>query len=95
MVERERVEQIRREDLGEPGFPSLERRLMNQTSPDTIRQYLRESLIDELHLAMSPVLMGSGENLFAGLDLRALGYRCEKSVPGSRAAAHVYLSRRA
>ena len=42
----------------------------------TIRQYLRAGLIDELHLAIRPILMGSGENLFAGLDLAALGYRC-------------------
>jgi dihydrofolate reductase len=42
----------------------------------TIRQYLRERLIDELHLAVSPVLLGSGEALFEGLDLPALGYAC-------------------
>ena len=42
----------------------------------TIRQYLKERLIDELHIAISPVLLGSGEPLFAGLDLRALGYEC-------------------
>jgi dihydrofolate reductase len=42
----------------------------------TIQQYLRARLIDELHLAFRPVLMGSGENLFAGLDLAELGYRC-------------------
>lgn len=58
----------------------------------TVRQYLQAGLIDELHLAMSPVLLGAGENLFGGLDLRALGYRCEKSVAGER-AAHVYLRR--
>ena len=42
----------------------------------TIRQYLRERLIDELHLAVSPILIGSGENLFAGIDMDALVYRC-------------------
>ncbi len=42
----------------------------------TIRQYLKEGLIDEMHIAISPVLLGSGEPLFAGLDLRALGYQC-------------------
>ena len=41
----------------------------------TARQFLQAGLIDELHLAVSPVLLGSGENLFAGLDLPALGYQ--------------------
>jgi dihydrofolate reductase len=40
----------------------------------TVRQYLEERLVDEMHLAISPILLGSGENLFHGLDLRALGY---------------------
>ena len=56
----------------------------------TIRQYLRARLIDEIHLAMRPVLLGSGENLLNGIDLRALGYECAKVVPGER-ATHVYL----
>jgi dihydrofolate reductase len=59
----------------------------------TIRQYLREALIDELHLAISPVLLGTGEHLLRDIDLRALGYECAKSVPGER-ATHVYLRRR-
>ncbi|MGH7154447.1 MAG: dihydrofolate reductase family protein, partial [Acetobacteraceae bacterium] len=42
----------------------------------TIRQYLQARLIDEMHLAMSPVFLGTGEALFAGLDLRSLGYAC-------------------
>jgi dihydrofolate reductase len=42
----------------------------------TVRQYLRAGLIDELHLAMAPTLLGAGEPLFAGLDLVELGYRC-------------------
>ncbi len=46
----------------------------------TIRQYLRAGLIDEMHLAMSPVFLGTGENLFEGLDLRALGYACTDRV---------------
>ena len=57
----------------------------------TIREYLRARLIDELHLVMSPVLLGSGENLFEGINLRALGYECVKHVGGTRAAAHVFL----
>jgi dihydrofolate reductase len=61
----------------------------------TIRQYLRAALIDELHLAISPVLLGSGEHLLHGLDTRALGYECVEHVPGARAAAHVILRKRA
>jgi dihydrofolate reductase len=60
----------------------------------TIRQYLTESLIDELHLAIAPVIFGRGENLFEGLDLRALGYECVEHTPGARAASHVVLRRR-
>jgi dihydrofolate reductase len=60
--------------------------------PDTIRQYLREGLIDELHIAISPVLLGRGEALFAGVDLRALGYVCVQSV-GTEKATHVVLRR--
>jgi dihydrofolate reductase len=59
----------------------------------TIRQYLGAGLIDELHLALSPVLLGSGEHLWAGMDLRALGYECTKYLPGER-AAHVSVSKR-
>ena len=59
----------------------------------TIRQYLKAGLIDELHLALRPVLLGSGEALFAGLDLHVLGYECKRSVAGER-ATHVYLGRR-
>jgi dihydrofolate reductase len=60
----------------------------------TIRQYLHEGLIDELHLAISPVLLGRGESLFAGLDLRALGYACVEFV-GSDKATHVVLRHQA
>ena len=59
----------------------------------TIRQYLRAGLIDELHLAVSPVLLGSGEHLLHGIDMRALGYDCDKSIAGER-ATHVFLRRR-
>lgn len=58
----------------------------------TIRQYLREGLIDELHIAIAPVLLGRGEALFEGLDLRALGYACVESVPTEK-ATHVVLRR--
>lgn len=59
---------------------------------DTIRQYLREGLIDELHIALSPVLLGRGEPLFEGLDLRTLGYTCVDSV-ASEKATHIVLRR--
>ncbi len=59
----------------------------------TIRQYLQAGLIDELHLAVRPVLLGRGEHLLHGIDLRALGYECERSVPGER-ATHVFLRKR-
>ena len=59
----------------------------------TVRQYLEARLIDELHLVLRPVLLGSGEALFQGLDLRALGYECVRSVAGER-GTHVFLQRR-
>lgn len=46
----------------------------------TIRQYLRARLIDEMHIAISPTLLGSGESLFADIDLPTLGYQCTKHV---------------
>ena len=59
----------------------------------TIRQYLQAGLVDELHLAISPVLLGSGEHLFAGIDAPRLGYHCVDHVPTSR-ALHVVLAKR-
>ena len=61
---------------------------------DTIRQYLRAGLIDELHVAIAPVLLGAGERLFEGVDLRAGGYECVQFV-GSEKATHVVLARQA
>lgn len=58
----------------------------------TIQQYLRAGLIDELHIAISPVLLGRGERLFEGVDMRALGYECVQSV-ASEKATHVVLRR--
>jgi len=57
----------------------------------TIRQYLERGLIDELRLAIAPVVLGSGEHLLRDLDTRALGYECVGHQPGDRAAAHVVL----
>jgi dihydrofolate reductase len=61
--------------------------------PATIRQYLEAGLVDELHLALRPVLLGSGEPLLKDLDLRALGYECTRSIAGER-ATHMFLTRR-
>ena len=55
----------------------------------TIRQYLQAKLIYEMHFAVSPILLGSGEPLFTGLDLPALGYRCTKSVASARAVHYI------
>jgi dihydrofolate reductase len=59
----------------------------------TVRQYLRARLVDDLHLAVRPVLLGAGENLMEGMDLKALGYECVKSVAGER-ATHVFVEKR-
>jgi dihydrofolate reductase len=60
----------------------------------TVRQYLQARLVDELHLAVSPVLLGRGEHLLSGLDLPALGYECAEYSPGERAAAHVVIRKK-
>jgi dihydrofolate reductase len=57
----------------------------------TIQQFLHAKLIDHLHLAISPTLLGSGEQLFANIDLLKLGYRCTEHVSTSK-ATHVILS---
>src|SRR5262249_53081023 len=59
----------------------------------TIRQYLRAGLVDEMHLAISPVLLGNGEHLLAGISANELGYECSGHVPTSR-ATHIVLTRR-
>ncbi len=58
----------------------------------TVRQYLLAGAIDEMHLAVSPVLLGRGESLFAGIDLPALGYRLKEVVP-TDLATHLVLTR--
>ena len=59
---------------------------------DVIRQYLRQRLIDEMHLAVAPVLLGRGERLFEGIDLPALGYACTRHER-SPLATHVVITR--
>ncbi len=59
----------------------------------TIRQYLREALVDEIHLAVAPILLGSGEHLLAGINLPELGYRVAEHVP-TAGATHVVLTKR-
>ena len=59
---------------------------------ETVRQYVRARAVDEIHLAISPILLGSGEHLLSGLDLPALGYRVAEHV-SSQAATHVVLRR--
>ncbi len=60
----------------------------------TIRQYLQASLIDEMHVAISPILLGSGENLFAGINTLALGYQCVEHITTAN-ALHFILKKRA
>ena len=66
---------------------SLDIRLLGGVS--VIRQYLEAGLVDEMHLPVSPILLGSGEHLLAGLDLPALGYKFAQCVPSARAVHYV------
>jgi len=59
---------------------------------NTVKQFLRAGLIDEMHLAVSPVILGSGENLFEGIDLPALGFKVLENVPSSK-ALHIRLAK--
>ena len=58
----------------------------------TVRQYLEAGMVDEMHLVISPVLLGAGENLFFGLDLAKLGYQVVESV-STKLATHLIVSR--
>jgi dihydrofolate reductase len=60
----------------------------------TIRQYLDAALVDEMHIAISPVILGAGEHLLAGINLVALGYRCTEHVT-TASATHFVLTRNA
>lgn len=59
---------------------------------DTVRQYLRAGLVEEMHLALSPTLLGQGEALLTGIDLTELGFKCTEHV-ATRRATHVILSK--
>ncbi len=59
----------------------------------TVRQYLQAGLIDEMHLPVAPILLGSGEHLLDGLDLPKLGYTCTESVASAK-ATHYVIARR-
>jgi dihydrofolate reductase len=60
---------------------------------NTIQQYLRAGLIDEMHIAIAPVVLGRGERLFEGVDLRDAGFECIEHV-ASEKGTHVVLARR-
>ena len=59
----------------------------------TVRAYLAARLVDEMHVAVSPVLLGGGEHLFTGLDLPKLGYECAAPVR-SAVAAHFFVTKK-
>lgn len=59
---------------------------------NTIRQYLRAGLVDEMHLAIAPTVLGSGERPFEDVDLRTLGYDCVEFAASAH-AMHVVLER--
>ena len=61
---------------------------------ETIRQYLAAGLIDEMHFAIAPRLLGSGEHLLAGINALELGYQVAEHVPTAGAATHVVLTKR-
>jgi dihydrofolate reductase len=58
----------------------------------TIREFLHAGLVDSVHLAVAPVVLGSGEPLFVNLDLPQLGYRCTEHISTPK-ATHVILSK--
>ncbi len=60
---------------------------------ETVRQYLRAQLIDEMHLALGPVMLGAGENLWRDINLKELGYECTEFVP-SESAVHLVFKRK-
>lgn len=74
-------------DLARSAAGSKDIRLLGGAA--TIRQYLEAGLVDEMHIAVSPRLLGAGEPLFAGLDLPSLGFGSIKCTPGEKAVHYV------
>lgn len=60
--------------------------------PNVIRQYLMAGLIDEIHVAIAPVVLGSGEQLFEGIDMLSLGYEVTRNVSTAQ-ALHVIIEK--
>jgi dihydrofolate reductase len=60
----------------------------------TVRQYLRAGLVDDLHIAIAPILLGAGERLFDDLGDAVDRYECVEMVRGEL-ATHVRLTPRA
>jgi dihydrofolate reductase len=61
---------------------------------NTVQQFLRDGLIDEMHIAVTPVILGAGERLFEGVNLRELGYGCKQKI-STELATHFFISRAA
>jgi dihydrofolate reductase len=61
---------------------------------ETVRQYLRGGLIDEMHIAMAPIFLGAGENLFSGIDMCSLGYQCVEHASSPKATHMVFKIKR-
>ena len=59
---------------------------------NTVQQFLQERLIDEMHIAIAPVILGTGEALFQGVNLRQLGYVCTQQI-GTEMATHCFISK--
>lgn len=59
---------------------------------NVIQQYLKEKLIDEMHIAISPVLLGSGENLYSGINMVSLGYKCVEQI-ATENATHIIIKK--
>ncbi len=60
--------------------------------PDTIKQFINAGLVDEIHLAVSPVLLGRGESIYEGIDLPALGYKIVERAATEK-ALHLILKK--
>lgn len=58
----------------------------------TIRQYLKEGLIDQMHIVISPVVLGTGEHLFEGIDMVGHGYKCVQNTPSGK-VMHVMIAK--